>query len=147
MELLERLSRRQIETLLAVRRGQSEGRGASLNSVAVALGVRPPSALDHLTALEGLQLVARYRGKSRLTPRGEACLVEYQRHHRVAESLFHRLGLSAGETHAAALEVDLALSHRTINQLCEAEGHPRQCPHGEPIAPCRTSAAAPRLPT
>ncbi|HYA58318.1 MAG TPA: iron dependent repressor, metal binding and dimerization domain protein [Thermoplasmata archaeon] len=136
MEVLERLSRRQVEALAAVRRGESGEKGASLNFVARELGIRPPSALDRLTTLEELHLLARYRGKSRLTPRGEACLAEYQRHHRVAESLFQRLGLSAEDTHAAALEVDLALSHQTVNRLCEAEGHPKECPHGEPIAPC-----------
>lgn len=138
MELLERLSRRQVETLIAVRRGETSAKGTSLNFVAHALGVRPPSALDHLTTLEGLSLVARHRGKSRLTARGEACLSEYQRHHRVAENLFQRLGLSVADTHVAALEVDLALSHRTVNRLCEAEGHPTECPHGAPIAPCHT---------
>jgi DtxR family transcriptional regulator, Mn-dependent transcriptional regulator len=136
MEVLEHLERRQVETLIVVRRGQNDERGASLNFVARSLGIRAPSALGRLTTLERLNLVTRYRGKTWLSPRGEACLSEYQRHHRVAENLFQRLGLSAEETHAAALEVDLALSHRTINQLCEAEGHPSECPHGEPIAPC-----------
>jgi DtxR family transcriptional regulator, Mn-dependent transcriptional regulator len=136
MELLEHLNRRQLETLTAVRKGQSEQKGASLNFVARTLRIRPPSALGRLTTLERLNLVARYRGKSRLTPRGESCLSEYRRHHRVAESLFQRVGLSLEATHAAALEVDLALSHRTIDRLCEAEGHPKECPHGEPIDPC-----------
>ncbi|HYK92778.1 MAG TPA: metal-dependent transcriptional regulator [Thermoplasmata archaeon] len=136
MELLERLNRRQLETLTVVRKGQGEEKGASLNFVARTLRIRPPSALGRLTTLERLNLVTRYRGKSRLTPRGEACLSEYRRHHRVAESLFQRVGLTAEATHAAALEVDLAFSHRTIDQLCEAEGHPKECPHGEPIAPC-----------
>lgn len=141
MEPLARLSRRQLDALLVVRGGQGTGRGASLNEVAGALGVRPPSALDHLTTLENLGLVARFRGKSRLTSRGEACLTEYQRHHRVAENLFRQLGLSAQDTHDAALEVDLALSHRTVDRLCEAEGHPTECPHGEPIPPCTTPRA------
>jgi len=137
MELLEQLSRRQVDTLIAVRRGEAGTKGAALNFVAQELGVRPPSALDHLTSLEELGLVSRYRGKSRLTGRGEACLQEYQRHHRVAENLFQSLGLSVAHTHAAALEVDLALSHRTVNRLCEAEGHPKECPHGAPISPCQ----------
>jgi DtxR family Mn-dependent transcriptional regulator len=98
--------------------------------------VSSPSALDHLTSLESFGLVVRYRGKSRLTPRGETCLLEYQRHHRVAENLFQQLGFSADETHHAALEVDLALSHRTVDRLCRASGHPDSCPHGEPILPC-----------
>jgi len=137
MEQLERLSRRQVDTLIAVRRGDAGEKGASLNFIADELGVSPPSALGHLTTLESLNLVSRHRGKSRLTGRGEACLLEYQRHHRVAENLFQHLGLSVAHTHAAALEVDLALSHRTVNRLCEAEGHPKECPHGAPISPCQ----------
>ncbi len=140
MEVLEKLDRRQIETLTAVRKGQNEVRGASLNFIADALGIRAPSALGRLTTLERLHLVTRYRGKTRLSAQGEACLLEYRRHHRVAESLFQHLGLSVDATHAAALEVDLAFSHRTIDRLCEAEGHPKECPHGEPIAPCSTRA-------
>jgi DtxR family transcriptional regulator, Mn-dependent transcriptional regulator len=136
MEVLERLGRRQLETLMAVRQGQSEVAGASLNFVARTLGIRAPSALGRLTTLERLHLVTRYRGKTRLSSRGEACLMEYRRHHRVAENLFQHLGLSAEATHSAALEVDLALSHRTIDRLCEAEGHPKVCPHGDPIEPC-----------
>ena len=142
MELLERLSRRQIDTLLAVRHGESPEKGASLNSIARQLQVSAPSALSHVTVLEQLGLVVRYRGKSRLTARGDSCLSEYRRHHRVAENLFQRLGLPAADTHAAALEVDLALSHRMVDRLCEAEGHPTECPHGEPIEPCHRTGSA-----
>lgn len=121
---------------MVVGKSESAEAGAPLTDVARRLRVRPPSALEHLTTLERLGLVRRFRGKSRLTPRGAACLREYERHHRIAESLFHRLGLPLQATHAAALEVDLALSHATVERLCEAGGHPRSCPHGRPIAPC-----------
>ena len=117
---------------------QCESRGASLKDIASGLHVRPPSALSHLGPLEELGLITRFRGKSRLTRRGFACLEEYRRHHRVAESLFSRAGLSADATCRAAREVDLALSHRTVEKICAAEGHPPVCPHGEPISPCST---------
>ena len=125
-----------MEALRAVRQCEHRPKGAPLKAIAKALRVSSPSALDHLTALEELRLVERYRGKSRLTDRGEACLTEYQRHHRVAESLFQRAGLSPQETCDAAREIDLALSHETVDQLCRAEGHPKVCPHGAPIEPC-----------
>jgi DtxR family Mn-dependent transcriptional regulator len=140
MEILQRLTRRQLDALQAVAGGDATGRGATLNSVAETLHVRPPSALEHLTQLEELGLVVRYRGKSRLTPRGGRTLEEYRRHHRIAEGLFSRMGLSAEETCKAAREVDRAISHRTIEQLCAAEGHPSRCPHGEPIPACKGSA-------
>lgn len=136
MEALQRLTRRQVEALAAVRDRATARHGASLNSVAETLRIRPPTALDHLTPLEALGLVQRYRGKSRLTARGETTLAEYRRHHRIAEGMFGRLGLSVQDACRAAREVDLALSHRTVERLCAAEGHPSKCPHGEPIAEC-----------
>jgi Mn-dependent DtxR family transcriptional regulator len=141
MEALEKLSRRQVEALSAVRVGETLPKGVPLRVIAKALRVSSPSALDHLTALEELKLVERYRGKSRLTKRGTACLAEYQRHHRVAESLFQRAGLTPQETCHAAREIDLALSHETVDQICRAEGHPKVCPHGAPIDPCEASGS------
>jgi DtxR family transcriptional regulator, Mn-dependent transcriptional regulator len=136
MEMLERLTRRQLDVLRAVQATATSERGAPLNSIASALSVSAPSALQHLTAVEELGLVSRHRGKSRLSARGELTLAEYRRHHRIAEGLFGRLGLPASQVCAAAREVDLALSHLTIERLCDAEGHPEVCPHGEPIPPC-----------
>jgi Mn-dependent DtxR family transcriptional regulator len=144
VEPLQRLTRRQLEALRLIAAQPTEGRGVPLNAIARGLGVRAPSALAHLGPLEELALIARSRGKSRVTERGRTCLDEYLRHHRVAESLFAAAGLSAAATHAAALEVDLALSHRTVEEICEAEGHPKVCPHGNPIAPC--SAGEPGRP-
>jgi DtxR family transcriptional regulator, Mn-dependent transcriptional regulator len=138
METLERLSRRQVDVLRAIGPRETPERGVSLKAIAASLHVRSPSALGHVTPLEKLGLVERYRGKSRLTARGRATLLEYERHHRVAETLFGRLGLPAEATCQAAREVDLSLSHRTVEQVCAAEGHPAVCPHGEPIRDCST---------
>jgi Mn-dependent DtxR family transcriptional regulator len=142
VETLQQLTHRQVEALRIIATRQSESRGASLKEIASGLRVRPPSALAHLGPLEERGLISRFRGKSRLTSRGAACLEEYRRHHRVAESLFSRAGLSVEATCRAAREVDLALSHRTVEKICAAEGHPSVCPHGAPIAPCRTSGKA-----
>ncbi|MCI4373783.1 MAG: metal-dependent transcriptional regulator, partial [Thermoplasmata archaeon] len=70
--------------------------------------------------------------------RGRSTFIEYQRHHRVAETLFGNLGLAPEETCAAAREIDLAISHRTVEEVCRAQQHPVECPHGEPITPCRS---------
>ena len=136
MEILQQLTHRQVEALRAIAARQSELRGASLKEIAAVLRVRPPSALAHLGPLEELGLIARFRGKSRLTDRGSRTLQEYQRHHRVAETLFGNLGLGPKETCAAAHEIDLAISHRTVDEICRAQRHPSACPHGAPILPC-----------
>jgi Mn-dependent DtxR family transcriptional regulator len=142
MEVLQRLTRRQLDTLQTVLAKETPDRGVSLKLIASSLNLTAPSALGHLTPLEELGLVERYRGKSRLTPRGRNTLLEYQRHHRVAESLFGSLGLPPAETCAAAREIDLAISHRTIEEVCRAQQHPSACPHGEPIAPCHSNPKA-----
>lgn len=136
METLQRLTRRQVDALRAVLSKETSDHGASLQSIAASLGVRPPSALGHITPLENFGLVVRHRGKTRLTAKGRSTLVEYERHHRVAETLFGNLGLSPNETCSAAREIDLALSHKTVEEVCRAQNHPTSCPHGEPITPC-----------
>lgn len=136
METLQRLTRRQVDALSAIGARETPERGVSLKATAASLGVSAPSALGHLTSLEQMGLVVRYRGKSRLTAKGRGTLVEYRRHHRLAESLFSQLGLPAAATCEAAREVDLAISHHTVEQICAAEGHPSVCPHGAPITPC-----------
>ena len=133
MEALQKLTRRQIEALLAIRARESSDRGVPLKQIATSMRMSPPSALDHVTALEDLELIQRYRGKSRLTVKGHRTVEEYQRHHRVAETLFGHLGLSAQESCDAAREIDLAISHRTVEEVCKAEQHPAVCPHGAPI--------------
>jgi DtxR family transcriptional regulator, Mn-dependent transcriptional regulator len=140
VETLQKLTRRQLDTLQAVHSKETPGRGAPLKLIAATLKLSAPSALGHLTPLEGLGLVERYRGKSRITDKGRATLQEYQRHHRVAETIFSQLGLSPEATCAAAREVDLSISHKTVERVCAAEGHPSVCPHGEPITPCSDSS-------
>jgi Mn-dependent DtxR family transcriptional regulator len=139
MEPLQRLTRRQLETLQTIGAKETPERGAALKLVAASLHLTAPSALAHMTALEERGLVERHRGKSRLTDRGRRTLLEYRRHHRVAESLFGSLGLTPVETCAAALEIDLAISHRTVEEVCRAQQHPSVCPHGEPISPCHSA--------
>jgi DtxR family transcriptional regulator, Mn-dependent transcriptional regulator len=136
VEALQKLTRRQLEALQVVGTRETRERGVPLKSIAASMRLTAPSALGHVTPLEHLGLVTRYRGKSRLSERGRRTLLEYQRHHRVAETLFSQLGLSPEATCQAAREVDLSLSHKTVERVCAAEGHPEVCPHGEPIEPC-----------
>jgi Mn-dependent DtxR family transcriptional regulator len=142
VETLQQLTHRQVEALRVIAVRQTVGRGASLKEIAVGLRVRPPSALAHLGPLEQHGLISRFRGKSRLTEKGNRTLQEYQRHHRVAETLFGNLGIGPKETCAAAHEIDLAISHRTVDEICRAQRHPAACPHGAPIAPCHSSVGS-----
>ena len=136
MEPLQRLTRRQLDVLETVSRLPAGARGVALNELARSLRLRSPSTLPHLRALQSLDLVERTAGKTRITSAGERCLDEYRRHHRVVERMFASLDLPLEDACRAAREIDLALSHRTVEKLCAAEGHPSRCPHGEPIPPC-----------
>lgn len=136
MEALSQLTRRQLEVLQRVGTLSTPERGAHLNRLATSMKVTPPTALAHLTILERMGLVARFRGKTSLTRKGKVTLDEYLRHHRLAEALFSRSGLSPDEAHVAAKEIDLSLRHETVDKICRTSGHPATCPHGNPIPPC-----------
>lgn len=124
MDMLQRLSRRELDTLQVILACETAVRGIALGSFASALKVTPPSALGRLTRLEELDLVTRHRGKPWLTARGQNTLVEYRRHHRIAKGMFSQRGPSPEGTYKAAHEVDLAISHTTVERLSVAEGHP-----------------------
>ncbi|HEV8050102.1 MAG TPA: hypothetical protein VGP88_05870, partial [Thermoplasmata archaeon] len=75
METLQKLTRRQLETLQAILAKETPERGVSLKLIASTMHLTAPSALGHLTPLEELGLVDRYRGKSRLTTKGRGTLL------------------------------------------------------------------------
>jgi DtxR family Mn-dependent transcriptional regulator len=136
MDVLDKLTRRQVDALQAVADTETGGKGAALKAIASKLGVSPPSALDHIGILEDLGLVERHRGKTRLTRTGRTTLVEYLRHHRIVERMLNKMGVPDDEICKEARAIDLAISHNAVERVCASEGHPSICPHGEPIPPC-----------
>lgn len=136
METLQRLTRRQLEVLQLVERLPATRKGVSLEDIAASLFIKPPSALEHVRALQYMGLVRRVSGKTRITARGRLCLNDYERHHRIAESVFYKMKLPVDEACRAAKEIDMALSHDIVERLCSIQGHPKACPHGKPIPPC-----------
>ncbi|MCL4329108.1 MAG: metal-dependent transcriptional regulator [Candidatus Thermoplasmatota archaeon] len=141
MEILQKLTKKQLVALQTVEMLQKGKKGISLLEIAASLRVKPPSALETLRVLQTLGLVTRISGKTKLTRLGSGCLAEYTRHHRIAECVFSSY-LSAEESHRAAIEIDMSLSHETVEELCAAEGHPKMCPHGFPIPPCDADAGS-----
>ena len=135
MEVLQKITRKQLVVLQLVHDMPDSPKGISLKSIASRLKIRPPSALELIKTLESLGLVSRKSGKTRLSRSGIRCLEEYNRHHRIAEILFsHYLGPE--ESHLAANAVDLSISHEVVDKICAAEGHPKVCPHGNQIPEC-----------
>lgn len=136
MEILQKLTRRQLDVLQLIRDLPAAKKGVKLEDIALSLGVKPPTALQHLKVLQYLGLVKRASGKTKITKRGEACLDEYQRHHRIVENMFFNFRFTPDRACQAAKQIDLILSHDMIEELCTAQGHPKECPHGQPIAAC-----------
>lgn len=140
MEVLHRLTRKQLTVLEKISIYRETDNGVSLKMLAASLRIQPPSALFHVRALQNEGLVGRRAGKTWITKKGVNCISEYRRHHRIAELMFTKLSFAPEDACRAALEIDLALTHATVEKVCSAEGHPSSCPHGEPIGPCRNSS-------
>ena len=64
------------------------------------------------------------------------------RAHRLAEKLIHHV--SGGDFEKGAAEFEHVADPKLIDSLCTMLGHPRECPHGQPIPEgecCRRSKA------
>lgn len=78
-----------------------------------------------------------YRG-IRLTPYGEReALLSIRRHRIVERFLVDVMRFGWHEVHEAADSLGAVVSDVVVERMSELAGHPRRCPHGEPI-PTRT---------
>ena len=99
------------------------------------LGVVPGSITNTIEILErkGLVIHRPYKGVT-LTDNGRKIASSILRRHRLAERLltdfFH---LDWSEVHDPACKLEHALSPEIIKPLEKALGHPKRCPHGNPI--------------
>lgn len=112
-----------------------EGRPVSTSELSDRLGVAPASAVQMLSRLQALGLVAhdRYRGAD-LTPAGEAVALEMIRHHRLLEMyLAEALGYAWDEVHEEAERLEHFISERMEERIFAALGRPAIDPHGDPI--------------
>jgi len=74
-----------------------------------------------------------YRG-IRLTPQGEREALRSIRKHRLVERfLVDVMGFGWHEVHDHADEMGAVVSEALAERMDELSGHPRRCPHGEPI--------------
>ena len=80
-------------------------------------------------------------GRVRFSPEGERRARQLVRSHRLAERLVQDvLGQSA---EPSACEFEHLLGTEVVDAICTLLGHPRECPHGNPIPPgecCERSA-------
>ena len=99
------------------------------------LGVVPGSITNTIENLErkGLVIHEPYKGV-KLTDNGRKIASSILRRHRLAERLLTDfLHLDWSEVHDPACKLEHALSPEILKPLEKALGHPKRCPHGNPI--------------
>lgn len=99
------------------------------------LGVVPGSVTNTIESLErkGLVIHEPYKGVT-LTDDGRRIASSILRRHRLAERLLTDiLHLDWSEVHDPACELEHALSPQILKALEKTLGHPKSCPHGNPI--------------
>ena len=104
-------------------------------SLSKELGVVPGSITNTIENLErkGLVIHEPYKGV-KLSESGKKIASKIIRRHRLAERLLtDLLHLDWSEVHEPACQLEHALAPEIIRSLEKVLGHPKRCPHGNPI--------------
>jgi len=123
------------EYLEAIYRLEQKGGFARTMELARNLKVVPGSVTNTIENLKrkGLVIHKPYKGV-KLTENGRKIASNVLRRHRLAERLLTDiLHLDWSEVHDPACKLEHALSPEILKPLEKALGHPKKCPHGNPI--------------
>jgi DtxR family Mn-dependent transcriptional regulator len=123
------------EYLEAIYRLEQKGGSARTMELARNLNVVPGSVTNTIENLKrkGLVIHKPYKGV-KLTENGRKIASSVLRRHRLAERLLTDiLHLDWSEVHDEACKLEHALSPEILKPLEKALGHPKRCPHGNPI--------------
>ncbi len=107
----------------------------STSALAEAMHVSAPAVTRMIQRLrdEGYLEHEPYRG-IRLTPAGEReALLSIRKHRLIERFLVDVMGFGWHEVHEYADEFGAGVSDALVARMSEKAGHPRRCPHGEPI--------------
>jgi DtxR family transcriptional regulator, Mn-dependent transcriptional regulator len=107
----------------------------STSALADVLHVSPPAVTRMVQRLKEAGFLDHepYRG-IRLTPLGEReALMSIRKHRLVERFLVDVMGFGWHEVHDAADSLGATVSDMVVNRMDDLTGHPRRCPHGEPI--------------
>jgi len=89
-----------------------------------------------LSRMADLHLVALQNGEVHLTPVGSQRARDVVRRHRLAERLFKdTFAVDETEAHTQACRFEHIISPELDARICTFLGHPKTCPHGNPIPP------------
>jgi DtxR family Mn-dependent transcriptional regulator len=123
------------EYLEAIYRLEKKRGYAKTMELARKLKVVPGSVTNTIDSLErrGLVIHKPYKGV-KLTEKGRKLASNVLRKHRLAERLLTDiLHMDWSQVHDAACKLEHALSPEVLNPLENVLGHPKTCPHGNPI--------------
>jgi putative ABC transport system ATP-binding protein len=89
-----------------------------------------------LGRMSELSLVALQDGEAQLTPVGSQRARDVVRRHRLAERLFKdTFSIDDSEAQTQACKFEHIISPELDQRICTFLGHPKTCPHGNPIPP------------
>jgi putative ABC transport system ATP-binding protein len=101
--------------------------------------VRTPGSADPIRMigrLVDLQLVEVRDSEVQLTEQGSRRARDVIRRHRLAERLFKdTFAIDDSEAHTQACKFEHIISPELDHRICTFLGHPKTCPHGNPIPP------------
>ena len=112
-----------------------EGRPSDLEHIRTPGGVDP---VRTLARMEDLRLVKMLEEQHQieLTDRGKSRARDVVRRHRLAERLFKdTFRIDDHEAHSQACKFEHIISPELDERICSFLGHPKTCPHGNPIPP------------
>ncbi len=133
-----RVSRRELQYLLAIKAENERGNGATVFKVARTLRVSTASAYEEISHLMRKGLVCKREDGIYVTEYGLKILNNALRAHRVLETLLVSMGFNADEACKLASEFDYAVPEEVVNRLYEYLGKPKRCPHGYEIPDAHT---------
>ena len=119
-----------------------EGKPAQVSTLhasgpAGSLAILPEEpAAKVLGRMTELSLVALQNGEAQLTTVGSQRARDVVRRHRLAERLFKdTFSIDDTEAHTQACKFEHIISPELDQRICTFLGHPKTCPHGNPIPP------------
>ena len=116
-----------------------EGTNAQLDSIRIPGAPGAPGALDSartLGRMADLKLVEMRDTDVHLTETGNRRARDVVRRHRLAERLFKdTFAIDDSEAHTQACKFEHIISPELDQRICTFLGHPKTCPHGNPIPP------------
>jgi DtxR family Mn-dependent transcriptional regulator len=135
MSVSEEISAVIEEYLECIFKLQEKSGVARTNEIVKSLGVVPGTVTNTVEWLEKEGLVTHkpYKGV-KLTEKGRKIALQVIRRHRLSERLLTDiLHMEWDKVHDAACKLEHGITDEIIRPLEKALGHPKTCPHGNPI--------------